>query len=851
MSGRCWSFDLEWAARHHPERNVREGDLACLQHCEMLADGTTTEPEILAAWPGADKRAREVFADALLSPSWVLLGQNVAGDVLKAALTWDLLREADAAYRQGRVRCTLLAQRLIDVAWPGRLCWVPLGGSKKRKREEIDLDEIDDSQEDEVGGARGFFAIRKFRPDKLLGREVEFTTDDESGGRGLMAKAGLDALAARYLGLDLSGLKKGKNGTKGDLWRLRYGELIGTPVADWPEEAVSYAREDPRLTALVRAEQVKRPPAKYGGAWVDLVYPPEGSPPWAPLRCERFEAFAHFALVDMERLGLQRDQARVEKMRETLRRAAKAAEDAAVRSGVVRLEVSRDMPLVARMKAARIDDPTAPEPPEKTGLDDLRAARALADRRDAAALEVFAATRPWIVVGRVKDSKEVLDRATTLYRAEGWRELPRTNPMDKSSNVSASAEHLQQVIRPRPDADPAAAADLRELVGSDLLTHLQEWTDAGEEGRIARALEAANDPGLAAHLARQKCQTFDSSFLAALDERHRATRPDKWKDPAGPARFGFSSFKSTGRTGIRGDLRQNMPTNGGVRECFVPRQGRALIAVDYSACEMSTFADALDELVCAGHFGQPGRVSTLGQAIRAGVDCHLKVAAAVRRESYEPLARFYKDIGTRIEARDSGLSAGEIKDYKRLKADRDRGKRAGFGFMGGMGPKKFARLQRKAGLDMSEDEARTLRGGWYEAWDPEVEVYLDILASRATGSRGQRKSATVVHMRGGHVRGGLDYCQWANTHFQQLAAAGAKRAAIMLFQACRVDESSPLFGIADPALFVHDEFIVEVDRDHAEAALAEVRRIMEAGMAQVCRTPVRTEGKILWERWSK
>jgi hypothetical protein len=836
MSERCLSFDLEWSTRDYPN-GVRDGDLACFQHCELFADGTATAGEVLAAWPGADARAREVFADALMSPSWVLLGQNVAQDVLKPALQWGLLAEADRAYREGRVRCTFLAQRFIDVGWPGRHVWISRD-ARQRKGEEVDLDLVDESQEDDA--QRGFWKIKKFRPDLLSSREVMFSTDDDEGGRGDRARAGLAALVARYLGKDISKDKQA------DSWRMRYGELIGTPVADWPAEAVRYAADDPVLTALVRVQQVKRPPSRHAGEWCDVAYPPVGCVPWAPFRCERFEAYAHFALVDMERLGLARDQPRVERMRETLRRAALAAEGAAIRAGVVRLDVGRDMSLIAQMKAAHAADPAAPPPPDKSGLDDLRTARDFADRRDAVGLAEFVADRPWIGVERVKDSKEVLARAEALYRAAGMRELPRT----KSFGISAGAEHLQQVVRPAPGADDAAATDLRELVGTDLLAHLQAWTDAGETDRITRALDAANDPGLASHMARQKCNTFDSSFLAALDSAHRVTRPDKWRDPYGPARFGFSPFKSTARTGVRGDVRQNMPQRGGVRECFTPRPGRVFVTVDYSACEIATFADVLDDLVCAQHYGQPERISTLGQAVRAGMDCHLNVAASVRGEPYAQLAPFYKRIRVAVDE-GAVVAKGELKDWKALHSDRDDGKRAGLGFMGGMGPKKFARLQRKAGKDMTEDRARVLRVGWLDAWDPEVRAYLEVLATQATGSRRERRSATVIHMRGGHVRGGLDYCQWANTHFQQLAAAGAKRAAIMLFRACRIDQASPLYHVADPALFVHDEFILEVDQAHAETALTEVRRLMEAGMAAVCRTPVRTEGKILRERWSK
>lgn len=45
---------------------------------------------------------------------------------------------------------------------------------------------------------------------------------------------------------------------KNDPWRLRYGELLGIPVAEWPSEAVSYAIGDVRTQYAVHNEQSAR-----------------------------------------------------------------------------------------------------------------------------------------------------------------------------------------------------------------------------------------------------------------------------------------------------------------------------------------------------------------------------------------------------------------------------------------------------------------------------------------------------------------------------------------------------------------------------------------------------------------
>lgn len=903
MTERCLSFDLEWAA----DRSER---LVCFQACELLPDGTTAPPVLLPAWAGCDREARAMFGDALLSPDWILLGQNVAGDLRKLAGDWGLLREIEAKYKAGGVRCTLLRQRLIDVAWPGRMVWRPLRPKKRKEVEGApDLDEVDESQEDVVGGQRGFWDTVKVAPHATLG-ELQFKEADEGGGRGMQAKAGLEALVLRYRGRDpslrvLLGLPPSATDAEvaaamadekkgADSYRLRYGELIGIPVDDWPEKARRYALNDPVLTAWVCADQGKRPGPPYAGPWCDVLYPKPGSVPWAPLRCERFEEHAHLWFADMERVGLMRDQPRVERMRGILHRAAESAEVVAVRSGVVRLDVKHDASAAAetglrvmQVKHDRAAAKAAGLTPAETREIFARAreavsarredevsalvaahpwlsvehkrdseaihavygeAKRLAHARDMEALDALAASTPWLTVSRVRDDKQILERAVAAYKAAGMREMPRT----KTGNVSAAAEHVVQAVTPAPDASERAAEDLRALLSPDLLTHLQRWTEAGEHQRIIDALACASDPGLASHVARQKAQTFDTAFLAALDTRHRLTDPDRWKDPEGPAKFGVSPFKATARTGLRGDLRQNMPkAKDSVRECFVPRPGRVLLCVDYAACEMSTFADALDELVVWGLYGKTGGISTLGQAIRGGMDCHLKLAATMRREPYDQLVAFYKSLKTKIEANDIALvSKGELAAWYDLDLDRAGAKEGNFGYGGGMGARKFARLQRKKGRHMTEDQARRIREAWYETWSPEVPDYA-ALASAATGDRGIRKSATVVHGGGGHVRGGLDYCAWMNTHFQEKAARGAKRSMILLGRACRLDESSPLYRRADPVLFIHDEFILEADAEFAEECLAEQMRLMGLGMNSVVRTPVKREGKILRERWTK
>ena len=61
----------------------------------------------------------------------------------------------------------------------------------------------------------------------------------------------LEILENRYLGIDRHEEKKGENA-----WRLRYAELDGVPLEQWPEEAKQYPRADARNTYDVATHQL-------------------------------------------------------------------------------------------------------------------------------------------------------------------------------------------------------------------------------------------------------------------------------------------------------------------------------------------------------------------------------------------------------------------------------------------------------------------------------------------------------------------------------------------------------------------------------------------------------------------
>lgn len=137
----------------------------------------------------------ETKALRLLKSGEVLVGHNAAYDAAVLMATYPKLIELFfAAYHEGRMRCTMVREKLLDIA-------------------------------------RGRHFIQK--------------------GRYSLAK-----IAERYKIIPKGALDEAKEGE--DAWRLRYSELDGVPLEDWPQEAIDYAVGDAILTAAIYAAQEAR-----------------------------------------------------------------------------------------------------------------------------------------------------------------------------------------------------------------------------------------------------------------------------------------------------------------------------------------------------------------------------------------------------------------------------------------------------------------------------------------------------------------------------------------------------------------------------------------------------------------
>lgn len=266
-----------------------------------------------------------------------------------------------------------------------------------------------------------------------------------------------------------------------------------------------------------------------------------------------------------------------------------------------------------------------------------------------------------------------------------------------------------------------------------------------------------------------------------------------------------SEIADTGRTILKKPPIQNMASKNGMRECIVPRPGHAFIDADYAGIELCAFAQVcvweLDDRRMAefiNRSGDPGYMHALVGALMAG----------------EPSP----------EAFMAKVAAGKP-GYKDI---RTRAKNGNFGFMGGMGSKKFMDyiwLGSKGKIRLTLDESEAVKRAVYTA-NPTLPAYLRYVGSTEIGDSG---TFEAVIPGSGILRRNMWYSAAANCRFQGLAAAVMARMLKRLAHACYLGE---LAGCR-PAAFIHDQVLVEAPIRDVHEVDAIVTRIMRDAAREV------------------
>ena len=287
-----------------------------------------------------------------------------------------------------------------------------------------------------------------------------------------------------------------------------------------------------------------------------------------------------------------------------------------------------------------------------------------------------------------------------------------------------------------------------------------------------------------------------------------------------PVHTNFGIAASSRSTSSKPNV-QNPRRLPGIRECFIPREGKVFAQADFSALELHTLAQC-----CVTLFGQ----SHLAEVLNAEIDPHTAFAADILRVSYEQAVEMKK-------------SGDEKFDNARQTA-----KVANFGFPGGLGAEKLCIFARKTyGVILTEERAKELKQQWLERW-PEMKLFFKHVGDLVNEDTGEALVEQVFSKR---WRGGCHYTAACNTFFQGLGADAAKRALYLVSKACYAEPQSVLYG-SRPVNFVHDEIILETNDDSTAHDVAmELGRVMVLGANEFLpNVPARVE-PLLARCWSK
>ena len=277
------------------------------------------------------------------------------------------------------------------------------------------------------------------------------------------------------------------------------------------------------------------------------------------------------------------------------------------------------------------------------------------------------------------------------------------------------------------------------------------------------------DPGLAAVADLGRWTKVLSTNIPVLEHGTR------W--PVTPE---YNTIIETIRTSCARPNIQNLPRKGGIRDCFIPRDGFVFAFCDYDTLEFRTLAQ-----VCLDF----GFQSEIAKALREGLDPHVELASELLRISPE-------EARARYAAGDAEVSDG-----------RQFAKIPNYGVPGGMGPDALVEYARGYGVEITREEAVAAIAAFKRRWSEMPDYFRH--CSDLCDQGDEPGFADVVFPRSGMVRGRVRYTAVCNGFFQHLAAMGAKAALARVSRECYSEPDSPLYGCY-PWLFAHDEIGLEI-----------------------------------------
>ena len=297
-----------------------------------------------------------------------------------------------------------------------------------------------------------------------------------------------------------------------------------------------------------------------------------------------------------------------------------------------------------------------------------------------------------------------------------------------------------------------------------------------------------------------------------------------------PLQSEYVALLENGRTSSRiprpplvGVQTQNLPREGKLRECFVPRPGYYFLSIDFNSDEIACFAQA--ELLMTGS-------SKLAEALQQGLDVHCVLAAALLEEPYD-------------------VVYANRKHGKYAKA-RQLAKIGNFGCLGGMSARTMW-LHANRSARRPEDrytlaQIQRVHRVWYQRWQPQA--YFEQIKS-ALGPDQWSGLCAIEQLQSGRIRGALSYTEAANTIFSGLAADSNKDVLYQCVRATMLAKPGDALWDVHVVNMLHDELFFEVPTQSATRASKALCELMLSTKSRWLPSVPSGAEPALMERWYK
>lgn len=615
-----------------------------------------------------------------------------------------------------------------------------------------------------------------------------------------------DLASLEQVYLSVKNRKEEKAGKAGDTWRLNFYQLDGLQAKDYPPDAWAYAAEDAKNTAQVFWAQE----TKFQLLGIN------------PRAVEALHVASAFCLYAMSARGLRIDPVAVGRLRDKLE-----------------VDLGNDSPQISLLIGGGIIKEALPERPQVS----RRYAHTPACKRK----EEGTCYCPVI------SETVVLAHTDTCQRKGGCSCPPKMLPPERSSKCIKNLHALIEEV----------------CEEHDLKVELTEETEKGGGGNVKADAEVMDNlkglhPMIDAYSWRQN--------LIGLQDREvpRMTIPLDKPQVVHPH---YDELKVTGRTSCSaselypsGNIQNVDPR---VRECYIPRDGRLLLSVDYSGMELVTLAQTVFNLL--GH-------SSLRDQINQGIEPHAFLGAQIAHAQHQGFRDACNRAGlnTREKVYYAFLSmkaSTDAEERKFFKTYRTLAKPVGLGYPGGLGPKTFVALCKaqygeelaKLGVPSPDmEQAVFLRDLWLDVY-PEMRRFFEIVKGRRDSANDQivldkktkqpKKNSKYWYISPlGMRRNGCSFTEAANG--VALQTPGAELAKMGMIAVCRAamdsSQGSILFGFYWALAFIHDEVLGEIlDCPQMHEVAMEVGRLMVEGGQRVVPDVKLTANCAVMRRWRK